>query len=38
MNELHDDPQLRFLKLNRINALIDKSLDYAWELSQGGNS
>ena len=39
MNELHndDDPHLRFFELNRINALLDKSLDYAWELSHGGN-
>ena len=37
MNELHDDPHLRLLELNRINALLDKSLDYAWELSHGGN-
>ena len=38
MNELHDDdPDLRLFKLNRINALLDKSLDYAWELSHGGN-
>ena len=33
MNELHDNPRLRLLELNRINALFDKSLDYAWELS-----
>ena len=38
MNELHDNPLLRLLELNRINALFDKSLDYAWELSHGGNS
>ena len=38
MNELHDDdPHLRLFELNRINALLDKSLDYAWELSHGGN-
>ena len=38
MNELHDDdPHLRLFELNRINALLDKSLDYAWELSDGGN-
>ena len=37
MNELHDDPHLRHLELNRINALLDKSLDYAWELSHSGN-
>ena len=37
MNELHDDPHLRRLELNRINALLDKSLDYAWELSHSGN-
>ena len=37
MNELHDDIHLRLLELNRINALLDKSLDYALELSHGGN-
>ena len=39
MNELHDydDPHLRLFELNRINALLDKSLDYAWELSHSGN-
>ena len=37
MNELHDDRHLRLLELNRINAVLDKSLDYAWELSHGGN-
>ena len=37
MYKLHDDPHLRLLELNRINALLDKSLDYAWELSHGGN-
>ena len=36
MNELHDEPHLRVLVLNKINALIDKSLDYAWELSHDG--
>ena len=36
MNELHDEPHLRLLVLNKINALIDKSLDYAWELSHDG--
>ena len=37
MNELHDDdPDLRLFELNRINALHE-SLDYAWELSHGGN-
>ena len=29
MNELHDDePHLRLFELNRVNALLDKSLDY----------
>ena len=37
MNELHDDPHLWLLDLNRRNSLLDKSLDYAWELSHGGN-
>ena len=37
INDLHDDPQLRHIELNRINALLDKSLEYAWELSHGGN-
>ena len=37
MNELHDEPHLRLLELNKINALLDKSLDYAWELNHGGN-
>ena len=38
MNELHDDePHLRLFELNRVNALLDKSLDYTWELSHGGN-
>ena len=37
MNDLHDDPQLRYVELNMINALFDKSLDYPLELSHGGN-
>ena len=37
MNELHDDPHLWLLDLNRTNSLLDKSLHYAWELSHGGN-
>ena len=37
MNDLPDDPQLWHIELNRTNALLDKSLDYAWELSHGGN-
>ena len=37
MNDLHDDPQLRHIELNKINVLIDKSLDLASELCHGGN-
>ena len=37
MNDLHDDPQLRHIELNKINVLTDKSLDYASELSHSGN-
>ena len=37
MNDLHDDPQLRHIELNKINVLTDKSLDHASELSHSGN-
>ena len=37
MNDLHDDPQLRHIELNKINVLTDKSLDLASELCHGGN-
>ena len=37
MNELHDEPQLRHIKLNKINVLSDKSLDLASELCHRGN-
>ena len=37
MNDLHDDPQLRHIELNKINVLTDKSLDFASELCHGGN-
>ena len=32
MNKLNDDPNMSFFKLDKINALLDKSLDYAWKL------
>ena len=32
MNKLYDDSNMTLLKLNKINALLDKSLDYAWKL------
>ena len=37
MNDLHDDPQLRHIELNKINVLTDKSLDLASELQHSGN-
>ena len=37
MNDLHDDPQLRHIELNKINVLTDKSLYHASELSHGEN-
>ena len=37
MNDLHDDPQLRHIKLNKINVFTDKLLDHASELSHGEN-
>ena len=37
MNDLHDDPQLRHIELNKTNVLTDKSLDFASELRHGGN-
>ena len=37
VNDLHDDPQLRHIELNKINVLTDKSLDLASELCHGGN-
>ena len=37
MNDLHDDPQLRHIELNKINVLVDKSLNFATELCHGGN-
>ena len=36
MNDLHDDPQLRHIELNKINVLTDNSLDLASELCHGG--
>ena len=35
MNDLHDDPRLRYIELDKINTLTDKLLDHAWELSHG---
>ena len=35
MNDLHDDPRLRYIELGKINTLTDKLLDHAWELSHG---
>ena len=32
MNKLYDDSNMTLLKLNEINALLDKSLDHAWKL------
>ena len=37
MTDLHDDPQLRHIELNKINVLTDKSLDHASEFSHGEN-
>ena len=37
MNELHDEPQLRHIELNKINVLSEKSLDLVSELCHGGN-
>ena len=37
VNDLHDDPHLRHIELNKINVLADKSLDLASELCHGGN-
>ena len=37
MNNLHDDPQLRHIELNKIYVLTDKSLDLVSELCHGGN-
>ena len=37
MNDLHDDPQLRHIELNKINVLTDISLDLASELCHSGN-
>ena len=32
MNKLYDDSNMTLLKLNEINALLDKSIDHAWKL------
>ena len=32
MNKLNEDPNMSLFKLDKINALLDKSLDYAWKL------
>ena len=32
MNKLNEDPNMSLLKLDKINALLDKYLDYAWRL------
>ena len=32
INKLNEDPNMSLLKLDKINALLDKSLDYAWKL------
>ena len=37
MNDLHDDPQLRHIELNKINVLTDKLLGHASELGHGEN-
>ena len=42
MNELHDeiysdDSWLRLVELNKINTLLDKSLDYVWKMIYGEN-
>ena len=37
MNEVHDEPQLRHIELNKINILTDKSFDLALELCHGVN-
>ena len=37
MNDLHENPQLRHIELNKINVLTDKLLDHASELSHGKN-
>ena len=37
MSELQDDSWLRILEMNKINALLDESLDYIWKLIYGKN-
>ena len=42
MNELHDerysnDSWLRLVELNKINTLLDESLDYVWKMIYGKN-
>ena len=37
MGELQDDSWLRILEMNKINALLDESLDYIWKLIYGKN-
>ena len=32
MNKLNEDPNMSLFKLDKINASLDKSLDYAWKL------
>ena len=35
MNKLNEDPNMRLFRLDKIDALLDKSLDYAWKLCCG---
>ena len=37
MNESHTDPKLTLKKLNKINLLLDESINYEWKLSKGVN-
>ena len=37
MNESHTDPKLTLQKLNKINLLLDESINYEWKLSKGVN-
>ena len=37
INKLNEDPNMNLLKLDKINALLDKSLDYAWKLCRVKN-
>ena len=36
-DDLYDDSWLRLAELNKINALLDESLDYVWKMVYGVN-